>query len=137
MCGLTDNLITGGVAILQYADDTIICLKDDFEKARNMKLLLYLYELMSELKINFGKSEVIMIHGDDDKHLMYADLFNCQTDTFPLKYLGVPVNPSRLHVKDWAPLEEKNMKKLSTWKGSFYFVCSPFSRVACCCTHYW
>ena len=53
MTGLASNLIDGGVAVLQYADDTIICLKNDLEGARNMKLLLYWYEIMSGLKINF------------------------------------------------------------------------------------
>jgi len=116
--GLAENLIPNGVAILQYADDTIICLKDDIVVARNMKLLLYLYEVMSGLKINFAKSEIIMINGDNDKHMVYVDLFNCQTGMYPIKYLGVPVSPGRLHVKDWTPLIEKNEKKLSSWKGS-------------------
>ena len=40
LCGLADNLISGGVVILQYADDTIICLKDNIDMARNMKLHL-------------------------------------------------------------------------------------------------
>lgn len=34
-----------------------------------------------------------------------------------IKYLGVPVSPSRLHVEDWLPLIEKNAKKLDVWKG--------------------
>jgi hypothetical protein len=38
--GLIDHIIPLGVAILQYADDTIICLKHDLAKARNLKLLL-------------------------------------------------------------------------------------------------
>jgi len=118
LCGLADNLIPNGVAILQYADDTIICIKDDVDMAKNLKLLLYLYELMSGLKINFGKSEVIMIYGDNMKHSLYAEIFNCQLGTFPIKYLGVPVSPSRLHVKDWTILENKNAKKLSSWKGN-------------------
>jgi len=107
LCGLAENLIPKGVAILQYADDTIICLKNDVEKARNMKLLLYLYEVMSGLKINFGKSEVILVNGDNDTQILYADLFNCQAGLFPIKYLGVPVGPGRLHIKDWVPLQEK------------------------------
>jgi hypothetical protein len=32
--GLIDHFIEGGVAILQYADDTIICLKHSLEGAR-------------------------------------------------------------------------------------------------------
>lgn len=118
VCGLADNIIDKGVAILQYADDTIICLKDDMEVARNMKLLLYLYEMMSGLKINFLKSEIILVNSEDSKCAQYAELFNCQLGAFPIKYLGVPVSPSRLHVKDWIPLIERNEKKLQAWKGS-------------------
>jgi len=117
LCGLASNLVEKGVAILQYADDTIICLKDDINMARDMKLLLYVYEQMSGLKINFAKSEVLLVHGDHNKNLQYSDIFNCQVGTFPIKYLGVPVSPSRLHVKDWEPLVEKNEKKLMTWKA--------------------
>ena len=72
---------------------------------------------MSGLKINFNKSEVILIHGDDELCLIYAEIFNCHVGKFPIKYLGVPVSPSRLHVADWTPLEEKNEKKLASWKG--------------------
>ena len=86
--GLASNLITHGVAILQYVDDTIICLEENMDIARNMKLLLYIYELMSGLKINFTKSEVIMINGDHNLASQYADLFNCQPGHFPIKYLG-------------------------------------------------
>jgi hypothetical protein len=48
-----------------------------------MKLLVYLYEVMSWLKINFSKSEVILINGDEDKSLQMAELFNCQIGFFP------------------------------------------------------
>jgi len=116
-CGLGDHIIEQGIAILQYADDTIICLKHDTVGARNMKLLLYLYELMAGLKINFSKSEVITINDEDNWDRKYVDIFNCQVRTFPIKYLGVPVSPSRLHVSDWMPLIDKSMKKLDIWKG--------------------
>jgi len=112
--GLAENLIDKGLAILQYADDTIIGIKDNIDVARNMKVLLYLYEMMSGLKINFSKSEVLLINGDDEKQIQYAELFSCQIGRFPIRYLGVPVSASRLHVCDWAPLIDKNDKKLAT-----------------------
>lgn len=65
--GLISHLIDTGVAILQYADDTIILLEDDLEMARNLKLVLYLFESMSGLKINFLKSELTLINCDDQK----------------------------------------------------------------------
>ena len=61
--------------------------------ARDMKLLLYIYVGMSRLKINFGKSEVLLVHGDHKKNLDYSDIFNCQVCSFPIKYLGLPVSP--------------------------------------------
>ena len=75
ICGLAYNLIDKGVAILHYADDTIVCIKDNIDTARNMELLLYLYEMMSILKINFSKSEVLLINGDEEKYMQYAELF--------------------------------------------------------------
>ena len=37
---LIPNLVDGGVSILQYADDTILFMEHDIEKAVNMKLIL-------------------------------------------------------------------------------------------------
>jgi hypothetical protein len=97
-----------GVVILQYA--AIICLKHDLEKAINLKLFLYLYEMMASLKINFSNNEIVMINDGEDLALAYAETFNCQIGYFSIKYLGVPASPSRLHVADWLPLLEKMLK---------------------------
>ena len=40
-----------GVTILQYVNDTILIIQDATESARNLKLFLYLLELMSGLKM--------------------------------------------------------------------------------------
>lgn len=53
-----------------------------------------------------------MVLHDDERGQMYANLFNCQLGSWPIKYLGVPVCASRLHVEDWIPAEEKMYKKL-------------------------
>jgi hypothetical protein len=55
------HLIDWGVDISQYVDDSVMCLQDNISKARNAKLLLYIYEQMSGLKINFDKSEIILV----------------------------------------------------------------------------
>jgi hypothetical protein len=101
LTGLGSHLIPNGVSLLQYADDTIICLENDLTKARNFKMLLYIYEMMADLKINFMKSEIFMINGDEDITMQYASLFDFQIGTFPILYFGVPVSPNRLHIADW------------------------------------
>jgi hypothetical protein len=52
------HLVDDGLSILQYINDTILFMDHDLEKARNMKLLLYAFEQLSGLKINFHKSEI-------------------------------------------------------------------------------
>lgn len=74
--------------------------------------------MLAGLKINFNKSKIIMINDCENLAPVYAELFNCQIGYFPIKYLGVSVSPSRLHVIDWRPLMEKNSKRLDVWKGS-------------------
>jgi hypothetical protein len=66
-----------------------------------MKLLIYMFEKVFSLKINFDKNEVLIIDGDDNMALRYAEIFNCQLNVFPLKYLGVPISASILHVIDY------------------------------------
>ena len=55
--GVVNHLVDGGLSILQYADDTILFMDHDLEKARNLKLILSAFEQLSGLKINFHKSE--------------------------------------------------------------------------------
>jgi hypothetical protein len=82
-----------------------------------VKLLLYMFEKMSGLKIIFDKSEVILVGGDNALANQYADLFNCQVGLLPMTYLGVPIAPRRLHVVDRAILDDKYAKKLDVWQG--------------------
>lgn len=51
------------IVSLQYADDTILFSTTDYEKLRNLKLLLYLFEKVSGLKINICKYEAIWMGG--------------------------------------------------------------------------
>jgi hypothetical protein len=55
--GVVPHLVDGGLSILQYADDTILFMEHDLDKARNLKLILSAFEQLSGLKINFHKSD--------------------------------------------------------------------------------
>jgi hypothetical protein len=56
--GVIPHLVDEGLSILQYADDTILFMEHDLEKAQNLKLVLSAFEQLSGLKINFHKSEL-------------------------------------------------------------------------------
>lgn len=79
---LINHIVPTGVAILQYADDAIVFLKNDVERAVNMKLLLYLFELLASLKINFNESEIFMVNDEENWGNIYAEIFNCQVRLF-------------------------------------------------------
>jgi hypothetical protein len=55
--GVIPHLVDGGLSILRYANDTILFMEHDLEKAKNLKLILSDFEQLSGLKINFRKSE--------------------------------------------------------------------------------
>jgi hypothetical protein len=42
--GVVQHLVDEGLSILQYADDTIIFMDNDIERAKNIKLLLCAFE---------------------------------------------------------------------------------------------
>ena len=87
LVGLASHMIDRGVSILWYADGTILCIKYDYEMPRNLKLL-YLYEMLLGLKINFVKSEVLMRNDNNNNLVKYANLFDCKIGTFPIKCSG-------------------------------------------------
>lgn len=91
-----------------------------------------MYEMMAGLKINFNKREVVMINDDNNWAQVYADIFNCQVGFFPLKYLGVPISPSRLHLSDWNPLVDKSNKRLDVWKGSTMSMAGRSTLICAC-----
>src|SRR4051812_25882819 len=115
--GLVSHLVDGGLSILQYADDTILFMEHDLEKARNLKLILSAFEQLSGLKINFRKSELYCFGDAQHDAVLYAELFGCGQGQFPISYLGIPIHYRRLTNDEWKHVEERQKKRLSNWKG--------------------
>lgn len=59
--GMAPDLIENGVAVLQYADDTVLRINHEPDKAINLKLLLFMFELTSSLKVKYSKSEIFSV----------------------------------------------------------------------------
>jgi predicted secreted Zn-dependent protease len=115
--GLIPNLVEGGLSILQYADDTILFLEDDLDKAKNLKMVLGAFEKLSGLKINFHKSELFCFGETKERTTDYVNLFECKEGALPFRYLGIPMSYRKLANKEWRMVEERFQKKLSSWKG--------------------
>jgi Reverse transcriptase (RNA-dependent DNA polymerase) len=74
---------------LQYADDTLLFIKDDLIMLERVKWSLRVFEGLSGLKINFTKSALILLNLDDLKSYYYDSILNCSLGKLPIKYLGV------------------------------------------------
>jgi hypothetical protein len=60
------------LSILQCADDTILFIDHNLEKALNMKLILCTFKQLLELRINFCKSEITYF--GQAKEVQYRDI---------------------------------------------------------------
>jgi hypothetical protein len=82
LTGLIPRIVEKGVACLQYVDDTIFLLQDDLAMARSLKLILILFEQMSDLNINFHKSEVFCFGEAVNSENLYANILLVLLVTF-------------------------------------------------------
>jgi hypothetical protein len=103
--GLVPHLIEGGLTHLQYADDTIIFLNFDEQSILNTKFLLYCFEDMSGLKINYEKSCTV----EEEKRV--AEMLNCNTGNLPM------VDNKHMSASDLSYVYLKVEKRIPTWQG--------------------
>ena len=92
-------------------------MENNLDQTVNMKLLLCAFEQLSELKINFHKSELFCFGEAKNQQCIYSQIFGCDMGTFPFRYLGIPMHFRRLKNADWKEVEERFQKKLCGWKG--------------------
>ena len=111
------HLIQGGITHLQYADDTIILTGCEDKYIKVMKFLLYCFEWMSGLKINYHKSEVIVFGVEEEEQQRIANMLNCKIGKLPMTYLGIPISEKNLRLKDFTNMTSKLRKKLQPWKS--------------------
>lgn len=114
--GLVPQLINGGSTHLQYADDTIILIELDDEVIANTKFLLYCFESMSGLKINYDNNEVIVVGAPEEEKKRVANMLNCQEGNMPIKYLGVPISDRQIHIAELRYVNEKVKTRLPGWQ---------------------
>ncbi|XP_051221392.1 uncharacterized protein [Lolium perenne] len=107
---LFDFLVDGLAAIIAKANSA--------GHVRGLALLLC-FENMSGLKINFDKSEVVVMGVSRTAQQRVANLLNCRLGKFPIKYLGLPISDRPLRVADWGFLPEIVAHRVEPWQGLY------------------
>ena len=117
--GVVPHLVPSGLTHLQYADDTLILIQHKELDVANLKFLLMCFEDMSGLKINYHKSEVIVMGATLDEQRRVASMLNDKLGTIPFISLGLPVSDRKLTVEQSKFLVQKLTAKVEPWVGRF------------------
>jgi len=86
---------------------------------RALRVVLVLFEVVSELKENFNKSKLVGVTIDDSWLVKTTSVLGCSVGTMPFMYLGLPIgcDPRRLSFWDLVLTHIRN--RLSGWKSHF------------------
>jgi hypothetical protein len=87
------------------------------ENVLHIKFLLYYFESMSGMMINYYKSEVFVIGCEVEEQERIANTFNCKLGHLPMVYLDMPIGEYKLNNDQFLPLVAKTTKKMEPWQG--------------------
>ena len=88
-----------------FTDDTLLFCEDDRNPLVFWKWVVICFEVVSSLKINLKKSEIIPVGGVED--VDPAAVFRCEVGNFPTTYLGLPLGAPHNSCRVWDVVEER------------------------------
>ena len=94
------------VSHLLFADDTILFCNADEEQILHVRILLLCFQVVTGLKVNTLKSEVVPIGEVPNVHVL-AEILGCRIGSLPMTYLGMPLGASFKSPTVWNPILER------------------------------
>ena len=98
--------------IVQYVDDTLIIMEGCNEQLKALKEILNVFTLATGLKVNFSKSQMVLVNVPQDKLQLLSACFGCATGSLPFTYLGLPLGITKPKIEDFLPLVTKCERRL-------------------------
>lgn len=108
-----------------YADDFIMLLIPDEDDLLTIKTVLQLIGEASGLFANLDKSVGTPIHCTDDDIddiQRVQSILSCRLESFPSRYLGIPLSIFRLNKVDEQGIVDRVAARIPTWKGNLLTV---------------
>ena len=85
----------GGECVLHllFADDTILFCDVDVEQILHVRMLLLCFQVVTDLKVNVQKSEMVSIEEVNNVHAL-TEILGSRFGTLPMSYLGMLLGAS-------------------------------------------
>jgi hypothetical protein len=106
------------VSHMFFADDTLVFCGAARDQLYHLKGVLLCFEAVSGLRINLGKSEIVLVGPVSDVEDL-AHVLGGRTASLPMKYLGLPLGARYKSKEIWNPILEKMERRLAGWKRSY------------------
>jgi hypothetical protein len=100
-----------------YADDLILFSRPGAGDLQLLRDIFDLFKVASGLGYNLAKCQMAAIRCHDQQMQQAIELFPCQVVQFAVKYLGMPLSPSKLPKSACQPLIDRAADRLPIWKG--------------------
>lgn len=104
------------ISHLLYADDAILIGEWNEQNLTRIKSLLWCFNIISGLRINFSKSDLYGINVGPEDLSSAATSLDCNHSNLPFKYLGSMVGANMNRISNWNPVIEAFDSRLSKWK---------------------
>lgn len=111
---------------LQFVDDLLVMMTGGWEDLRIINLILYLFEGLSRLKVNFNKICLYSAKKNLEPQVYLARTLHYISDTLSLVYLGVLISGGRPR-QDWDILIRKIYNRLAVWKSNCFLLMDDYS----------
>lgn len=95
---------------LCFANDDILCSRDDFVVVYSMLQGFNHFSDASRLEVNVNKFEVYTSEMSNEKVKQIIDAFGFKLGKLPFKYLGVPICFKRIAIRECMNLVENDFK---------------------------
>lgn len=92
---------------LHFADDLLVLTSGGLEDLKIVKLLLYMFECLSGLQVNFSKTCLFSVRTGVLQETTDAETLNCATGILTVTYLGIRLYEGRPRKQDWEGLITK------------------------------
>ena len=115
LTGFQSASLSGGIPLLQYADDTTFFIQGSTETAQTLSIMMDIFLDFSGLRLNRTKSPLVGFGLSAEELSGCSQILKTPIGTLSTRYLGVLLVDRCLRIQDWQPVFKKVETRLGGW----------------------